>query len=346
MKRRRLAIISAMTVAVLLVGTGVVYAFDASRDDHIADGMRIGGVDVGGMNADAANVKLQRVLVAPLSRTVVVRAGDERFRLTAREAKVTVNSGELVNQAVEASREGSFFSRAWRDVTGGSIDKTVTPRIEYSKPAVQRLIDRVRVSVAKPAKDATVDISTMSVSVKRSETGRTIDAKALKAQVQSAMVDVRAKRNLRAPLEKVQPKVTTAKLASQYPSIITVDRGAHRLRLFKDLELAKTYTVAVGQAGLETPAGRYTIQNMAENPSWHVPQSAWAGDLAGTVVPPGPSNPIKARWMGIYDGAGIHGTDSINSLGTSASHGCVRMAIPDVEELYSQVKVGTPVLIV
>ena len=67
MKRRRLAIISAMTVAVLLVGTGVVYAFDASRDDHIADGMRIGGVDVGGMNADAANVKLQRVLVAPLS---------------------------------------------------------------------------------------------------------------------------------------------------------------------------------------------------------------------------------------------------------------------------------------
>jgi lipoprotein-anchoring transpeptidase ErfK/SrfK len=102
----------------------------------------------------------------------------------------------------------------------------------------------------------------------------------------------------------------------------------------------------VGQAGLETPAGRYTIQNMAENPSWHVPNSAWAGDLAGTVVPPGPSNPIKARWMGIYDGAGIHGTDSINSLGTSASHGCVRMSIPDVEELYAQVKVGTPVLIV
>ena len=346
MKRRRLAIISAMTVAVLLVGTGVVYAFDASREDHIADGMRIGGVDVGGLSADTANAKLQRELVSPLERTVVVRAGDERFRLTAREAKVTVNSGELVNQAVEASREGSFFSRAWRDVTGGSVDKTVSPSIEYSKPAVQRLIDRVRVTVAKPAKDATVDISTTSVSVKRSETGRTIDAKALKAQIQAAMIDVRAKRNLRAPLEKVQPKVTTAKLASQYPSIITVDRGAHRLRLFKDLELDKTYTVAVGQAGLETPAGRYTIQNMAENPSWHVPQSDWAGDLAGTVVPPGPSNPIKARWMGIYDGAGIHGTDSINSLGTSASHGCVRMAIPDVEELYSQVKVGTPVLIV
>ena len=50
--------------------------------------------------------------------------------------------------------------------------------------------------------------------------------------------------------------------------------------------------------------------------------------------------------MGIYDGAGIHGTDAVNSIGTNASHGCVRMRIPDVEELYYQVKVGTPVYIV
>jgi lipoprotein-anchoring transpeptidase ErfK/SrfK len=85
---------------------------------------------------------------------------------------------------------------------------------------------------------------------------------------------------------------------------------------------------------------------MAVNPSWHVPQSSWAGKLAGKVIPPGPSNPIKARWMGIYDGAGIHGTDAVNSIGTNASHGCIRMRIPDVEEVYDQVKVGTPVYIV
>jgi lipoprotein-anchoring transpeptidase ErfK/SrfK len=85
---------------------------------------------------------------------------------------------------------------------------------------------------------------------------------------------------------------------------------------------------------------------MAENPSWHVPDSDWAGDLAGEVIPPGPENPIKARWMGIYDGAGIHGTDAVNSIGTNASHGCIRMRIPDVEELYDRVKVGTPVYIV
>jgi lipoprotein-anchoring transpeptidase ErfK/SrfK len=346
MSRRSIAIIAVMTVAVLLVGAGVVYAYDASRDDHIAQGMRIGGVDVGGLNADQANAKLRTQLVTPLERAVTVDAGDKHFRLTAREARVQVNSGELVDEAVSASREGSFLSRAWRDVSGGKIDRQVAPTIAYSKSAVQRLADRVRVTMSRQAEDATVDITTTNVAVKESVSGRTIDAKKLRAEVQAALVDVRADRRVRAPLKKVAPKVTTSQLATKYPSIITVDRGKHRLRLFKDLKLKKTYGVAVGMAGLETPAGEYTIQNMAENPSWHVPDSAWAGDLAGKVIPPGPENPIKARWMGIYDGAGIHGTDSIGSIGTNASHGCVRMRIPDVEELYDQVKVGTPVLIV
>jgi lipoprotein-anchoring transpeptidase ErfK/SrfK len=346
MSRRSIAIIAAMTLVVVLVGAGVVYAYDASREDRIAEGMRIGGVEVGGLSADQANAKLRVQLVQPLERAVSVHAGDRRFRLTAREARVQVNSGELVDEAVDASRKGSFLSRAWRDVTGKKLDREVAPTIEYSKAAVQRLVDRVRVTMSRPAEDANVDISTTRVDVKASQTGRTIDARKLRAQIQAALVDVRAKRQLRAPLEKVRPKVTTAELAARYPSIITVDRGNHRLRLFKHLKLHKTYLIAVGQAGLETPAGEYTIQNMAENPSWHVPDSAWAGSLAGKVIPPGPENPIKARWMGIYDGAGIHGTDAVNSIGTNASHGCIRMRIPDVEELYDQVKVGTPVYIV
>ncbi|MEA2146415.1 MAG: L,D-transpeptidase ErfK/SrfK, partial [Solirubrobacteraceae bacterium] len=54
---------------------------------------------------------------------------------------------------------------------------------------------------------------------------------------------------------------------------------------------------------------------------------------------------IKARWMGIYNGAGIHGTEELSSLGSAASHGCIRMAIPDVIKLYSQTPLGTPVYI-
>jgi lipoprotein-anchoring transpeptidase ErfK/SrfK len=159
------------------------------------------------------------------------------------------------------------------------------------------------------------------------------------------VLNAHAPQTIVARVHTTKPKVTKSEVASEYPSYLTLDRSTFTLRLWKHLKLAKTYTVAVGQEGLETPAGLYHIQEKEENPSWHVPNSAWAGSLAGQVIPPGPADPIKARWLGIFEGAGIHGTEELESLGSAASHGCVRMSIPDVIELYPQVEVGTPIYI-
>ena len=153
-------------------------------------------------------------------------------------------------------------------------------------------------------------------------------------------------RQVKAAVRTTKPKVTQAELAEKYPSMLVADRANFKLRFYRNLKLQKTYTVAVGAGRLRHPGGLYHIQNKAVNPAWSVPNSDWAGVLAGTVVPGGvPENPLKARWLGIYDGAGIHGTDQTYSLGTAASHGCIRMAIPDVIELYDQVPVGAPVYI-
>jgi lipoprotein-anchoring transpeptidase ErfK/SrfK len=100
-----------------------------------------------------------------------------------------------------------------------------------------------------------------------------------------------------------------------------------------------------GSAGYPTPSGRFAIQNKQVDPVWNVPNREWAGELAGRSIPPGPQNPLKARWMGIYGGAGFHGTADIGSIGTAASHGCVRMLIPDIIDLYDRVDVGTPVFV-
>jgi lipoprotein-anchoring transpeptidase ErfK/SrfK len=94
------------------------------------------------------------------------------------------------------------------------------------------------------------------------------------------------------------------------------------------------------------PAGRYAIQNKQVDPAWHVPNSAWAGSLAGQVIPGGAANnPLRARWLGIANGVGIHGTAEDWSIGTRASHGCIRMHVSDVIDLYPRVPVGSPVLI-
>ncbi len=127
-----------------------------------------------------------------------------------------------------------------------------------------------------------------------------------------------------------------------------VDRNNFRLRFYNHLKLEHTYEIAVGMEGLETPAGLHKIEWEQVNPPWYVPKKAWAGALAGTVVPPGPGDPLKARFMSFEGGAGIHGIDpsEYSSIGHDASHGCVRMRIPDVIELYSKSPVGTPVYII
>lgn len=87
---------------------------------------------------------------------------------------------------------------------------------------------------------------------------------------------------------------------------------------------------------------------MQVNPPWYVPNDPWTGSLAGTVVLPGPADPLKARYMAFDGGSGIHGIapSEYGTVGHTASHGCIRMRIPDVIALYSQVRVGTPVYII
>jgi lipoprotein-anchoring transpeptidase ErfK/SrfK len=344
---RRAVIVVGLTLVSLLAATaGGVYAYDDSRREQIAPGVGIGGVDVGNMSGDEARVLLRRELLAPLQRPLVVRAGDRTFRLRPREARIRADIGASVQAALARSRAGGILERTWRGLTGGRVDAALQPTVAYSKPAVQRLVDRVRLRTSRKARDAEVEFTAASLSVREHRSGRAIDPRALKRRVTAALVDPGAPRELRARLRRVRPDVTTGDLAEKYPSVVTVDRGGFRLRLFKGLELVKTYRIAVGKVGLETPAGLYDIENMAVDPAWYVPNAEWAGDLAGRVIPPGPENPIKARWMGIYAGAGIHGTSERDSIGTNASHGCIRMLIEDVTELYDRVNVGTPVYIV
>jgi lipoprotein-anchoring transpeptidase ErfK/SrfK len=336
------AIAAVGLVAVLVAGA---YAYDSSQKDKIADGVTVAGVDVGGLTADQAARKVRRQLLSPLRHSLRVGFDGESWILPGEKLKVHANIDAAVEQAVEESQDGGLPTRLVRYVTGEELDESLSAHVEYSKPAINRFVRRVADEVDREAQSATVSASADSLEVVPAENGRKLRDNLLEQELEEAVLDAKAPHTIIARVHSTKPNVTGDEVASEYPSYLTLDRGTYTLRLWKNLKLAKSYTVAVGQEGLETPAGLYHIEEMQENPSWHVPESSWAGSLAGQVIPPGPSNPIKARWMAIFEGAGIHGTEETSSLGTAASHGCVRMSIPDVEELYDQVEVGTPIYI-
>jgi lipoprotein-anchoring transpeptidase ErfK/SrfK len=341
---RRAQIALAVVVGLLLVLAVAAFAIDKANSDKIANGVRVGGVSVGGLTTDQARHRLQAKLAKPLDKPVTVAFEGKKYVLSPDRLQLRADVDGMVSDALAASRSGGFPSRVWRYATGGSVDREVTPQITYSTDALDGFINEVTQQINRPPQDATVAATPASLNTVAGQDGVTVLTGALRSRIRSAIESLRH-RTVTPTVKRVKPQVTTSQLAQKYPVFLTIDRGAFQLRLWKSLKLVKTYTIAVGQQGLETPAGQYTIDDKQVNPSWHVPDSPWAGDLAGQVIPPGPADPIKARWMGFFNGAGIHGTDEVSSLGTAASHGCVRMSIPDVIELYPQVPLGTPIYI-
>jgi lipoprotein-anchoring transpeptidase ErfK/SrfK len=346
MGKRVPLIVAAVLVALLVGGAFALYRYDASRDDLITKGVTVAGIDVGGMRRAEATQLVQKRLADPLDRPIAVKAAGHRFHLSPERSEVTTDVGGMVAQAIAASREGNLLQRSWRGLTGGQVHRAVKLKLSYDDRAVRSFVRHIARRINREAKNASVTPSGSGLQTVASKEGLALQGNDLRARVEKALVTPGASRRIVARTRIVQPAVTTDNLADKYPWYIIINRPAFRLTVYEHLRLKKSYPVAVGQVGLETPAGLYHVQNKAVNPDWHVPNSPWAGDLAGKVIKgTDPENPIKARWLGIFNGAGIHGTDALSSLGTAASHGCIRMAIPDVIEVYNEVPIGAPVFI-
>ena len=340
-RKSKIAVIAAVLVAAMAAAGA--YLYDRSQEGKIGNGVTVEGIAIGGMSAEDAEAKLRRELLRPLDRPLRAKFGEQGWKLSPAALKVRADVHEAVAEAVAASHEGAILTRLGRYVGGDEIEREISADLAYSHSAIDKFVRQVAGDVDREPRDASVDPGADELEVVASQPGRKVRDNRLERELRAAAVGT--DRTVTVHVHETKPEVTTTDVAQRYPSYLTLDRGTFTLRLWEDLKLTRTYTVAVGQEGLETPEGLYEIQAKEENPIWHVPESGWAGDLAGQTIPPGPSNPIKARWMAIYEGAGIHGTEETASLASAASHGCVRMAIADVEELYDQVEVGTPIFI-
>lgn len=343
MKHSRWPIYIAATALVLLVAA---FAYNKSRASTIADGVSVGGVDISGLSDTQARIKLGRHLRDPLLDPVKVSHEGESMRLTAAKVKLKVDIDGMVDEALERGNSGFFVLAAVKNLAGADRGVSIPARVTYSKKQVKKFVNDVADHYNRDAVDAKLQYKSTGIGEVDGQNGVKVRTSVLRREISATLADGDAPRKIKLPVRNKKPNVTRAELADKYPTVIVVDRSGFKLRLFKRLKLSKTYGIAVGQIGLETPAGLYAVRDKQINPAWHVPHSAWAGDLAGKVIPGGaPNNPLVARWMGVYDGVGIHGTSSTGSIGSAASHGCIRMIPKDVIDLYDRVPLGTPVYI-
>ena len=316
----------------VLVLVGLVAAVAVARADDplrsgakessqpvVADGVTIAGVPVGGYTAYQAT----SATVDAFAKRLVLTT-DRRIRVVAPKR---LGAHPLVADAVAG---------ALRAEPGENVELAVA--VDNAK--LQRYIASLNERYAHPARDAKVVLVKLRPVVKREEEGLALRQRALFSEVSTALT-AGDRTPIRIPFKHTKPAVR----ASDFKSVIVIEQTSNQLVVWDGKHKWATFGVATGQAIYPTPLGRFEIVTMQMNPWWYPPDSPWAAGLS--PVPPGPGNPLGTRWMGLSaPGVGIHGTPDAASIGYSASHGCIRMRIPDAETVFAHVSVGTPVFIV
>lgn len=291
----------------------------------IVAGATIGGTLVGGLTVAEA----REIVKTRFTRPLVLTGGPgSRIMVTPKELGAIPHVEQAVRLAARVRRPGY----------------AVPLDVDVSRPRVERLLASLGKRFHRDPVDATLKLRKLRPFATRDVPGRR-----LKEIVAGRAIVLALKTQERGPLDLPFEKIDAAVTSGELARAIVIRRGANQLYLYRVADkpkLIRVFRVATGRSQYPTPLGKFEVVNKQLNPWWYPPEgSAWAQDA--TPIPPGPGNPLGTRWMGLSAPyVGIHGTPDAASIGYSASHGCVRMLIPQVEWLFTQVDVGTPVFIV
>ena len=286
----------------------------------VPDGVMLAGIDIGGLASDQAVAAVEEAFAQPLT----LRFEKSTITVSPAQLKMRVSADTAVARALTSAPGTSLALRAG-----------------YDKTAVRNFVAKIAKRFDRKAASSQLRFRNARPVVTKPVVGRTIlRAQAVNAIVQQLVHGTRTTITVKAKLTK--PAVTPSTIGP----IVVIKRGSNQLTLFHGAKLVRAFKVATGQNIYPTPLGQFQIVVKWKNPTWYPPTNdTWAKGLK--PVPPGPNNPLGTRWMGLSSpGVGIHGTDEPASIGYSASHGCIRMLVPQAEWLFDHVNVGTPVYIV
>jgi lipoprotein-anchoring transpeptidase ErfK/SrfK len=351
--RKRLSgrgpIIVLVAFAVLAaMGAGSAYAaysFDHAKQSRILPGIHVAGVDVSNMTRKQAMAVVKAKVRHRLDSKLDVRVGKRTWERTLSELGLHAKVGAAVDQALAVTNSYSWVSRVYHRVANRPVDREIKVPFQLNVGAVKAFVKEAADQTAVPAQDAGYELVNGSIVMTHAHPGRAL-AMGPSRQHLRKMVRLGSGGTLKLPLTKVEPKVTDANVGKA----IVVNRSNNMLTLYNHFAVERTYPVATAMPGFETPPGAWAVINKVENPTWVNPCLGQPGCWAASEpaeIPPGPGNPLGTRALYLNaPGIRIHGTPSDSSIGTYASHGCIRMHIPDSEALYPLVPIGTPAFII
>ncbi len=310
------------TLAAIVAATGLACAAApaSAPTPLIAPGVSVSGVRIGGLSAEPARARVETAFARPVTVTT---------------------PGGLVRVTPAEAGESSAISAAVSSALAATPGSRIMLPLRLSAARIAGIVDRLANRYDRAPVNASVTGATGDGPVfTPAKAGTAVDAHAMRVALVQALHS-----SDRRPIALVEHALVPKRTAESFGPVIVIVRATNTLTLYDGTRLVRRFPVATGQAIYPTPAGLWHIMDKQRDPWWYPPTyDAWAKGLK--PVPPGPSNPLGTRWMGLNaPGVGIHGTDAPTSIGYSASHGCIRMQVPDAEWLFERVAVGTPVVI-
>lgn len=336
---RILALFAAVVLFLAAGGGALAVADDYLSREVLPPAASVAGVDVSGLTRDAARELVLREVAEPLGEPVTVTHEGTTFTLAAADL-ITIDVDGMVDEAFQPRASAPLVDRVMGRALARPAGVDAPVRVTVDEAGLGAWLDSVASQVETSSVDATVTAKGHEIVVRNSRRGVTLDRQATIDALATALAA--GEKQVGLVVAYQEPKVTEDDLGMA----IVVDVSERRLYLYDGAELVKKYGVAVGTPSHPTPKGNFKIVQKRYMPTWSNPGSAWAADMPKTIGP-GPSNPLGTRALNIdAPGIRIHGTTKDSSIGTAASHGCMRMHRKDIEDLYDRVEVGTPVFIV
>lgn len=326
-----------------LVGGGTAYAayrYDAASAARILPGVRIAGLDVSGMTRSQAVRELTALAAGTLEAPLTVTVGSHTWTVTPAAIGMRADVQGAVDRAFALAEDLPFVSRVFHRLADRPVRAEIDLAFLIDEDPIWDFVARARAEVTVPPVNARIALAGDELVVRHAKTGVTLTRRAAVERIRRALEE-RAS-SVEVPLRTLEPEVTAAQLGTT----IVVDLSENVLRLYEGLKVVKEYPVATAAPGYVTPVGTWRVIDKRENPTWYNPAlDSWGADLP-PVIAPGPDNPLGTRALYLNaPGIRIHGTSNAASIGTYASHGCIRMFISDSEELYPLVPIGARVII-